>query len=197
MKKIIFATGNQDKMREIREILGDLNTEILSLKDAGIVLDVEENGTTFEENAMKKARAAAEKTDAIVLADDSGLEIDCLNKEPGVYSARYMGEDTSYIVKNQALLERLKGVPKEKRTARFVCAVAAVFPDGETLVKSGTIEGYIGEKPEGENGFGYDPIFYVVEYRCSTAALSREQKNAISHRGNALRAIKGELKKRM
>lgn len=197
MKKIIFATGNQDKMREIREILGDLNTEILSLKDAGIVLDVEENGTTFEENAMIKARAAAEKTDAIVLADDSGLEIDCLNKEPGVYSARYMGEDTSYIVKNQALLERLKGVPKEKRTARFVCAVAAVFPDGETLVKSGTIEGYIGEKPEGENGFGYDPIFYVVEYRCSTAALSREQKNAISHRGNALRAIKGELKKRM
>ena len=140
MKKIIFATGNQDKMREIREILGDLNTEILSLKDAGIVLDVEENGTTFEENAMIKARAAAEKTDAIVLADDSGLEIDCLNKEPGVYSARYMGEDTSYIVKNQALLERLKGVPKEKRTARFVCAVAAVFPDGETLVKSGTIE---------------------------------------------------------
>ncbi len=197
MKKIIFATGNQDKMREIREILGDLNTEILSLKDAGIVLDVEENGTTFEENAMIKARAAAEKTDAIVLADDSGLEIDCLNKEPGVYSARYMGEDTSYIVKNQALLERLKGVPKEKRTARFVCAVAAVFPDGETLVKSGTIEGYIGEKPEGENGFGYDPIFYVEEYRCSTAALSREQKNAISHRGNALRAIKGELKKRM
>lgn len=197
MKKIIFATGNQDKMREIREILGDLNTEILSLKDAGIVLDVEENGTTFEKNAMIKARAAAEKTDAIVLADDSGLEIDCLNKEPGVYSARYMGEDTSYIVKNQALLERLKGVPKEKRTARFVCAVAAVFPDGETLVKSGTIEGYIGEKPEGENGFGYDPIFYVEEYRCSTAALSREQKNAISHRGNALRAIKGELKKRM
>lgn len=197
MKKIIFATGNHDKMREIREILGDLNTEILSLKDAGIVLDVEENGTTFEENAMIKARAAAEKTDAIVLADDSGLEIDCLNKEPGVYSARYMGEDTSYIVKNQALLERLKGVPKEKRTARFVCAVAAVFPDGETLVKSGTIEGYIGEKPEGENGFGYDPIFYVEEYRCSTAALSREQKNAISHRGNALRAIKGELKKRM
>ena len=133
MKKIIFATGNQDKMREIREIMGDLDTEILSLKDAGIVLDVEENGTTFEENAMIKARAAAEKTDAIVLADDSGLEIDCLNKEPGVYSARYMGEDTSYIVKNQALLERLKGVPKEKRTARFVCAVAAVFPDGETL----------------------------------------------------------------
>ena len=123
MKKIIFATGNQDKMREIREIMGDLDTEILSLKDAGIVLDVEENGTTFEENAMIKARAAAEKTDAIVLADDSGLEIDCLNKEPGVYSARYMGEDTSYIVKNQALLERLKGVPKEKRTARFVCEI--------------------------------------------------------------------------
>lgn len=197
MKKIIFATGNQDKMREIREILKDLDANIVSLKEAGIKLDVEENGTTFEENAVIKAKAAAKMTDAIVLADDSGLEIDYLNKEPGVYSARYLGEDTSYDVKNQALLDRLSGVPKESRTARFVCAVAAVFPDGEVIVKRGTIEGYIGEKPEGENGFGYDPIFYVEKYNCSTAALSREQKNAISHRGNALRAVKAELEKRI
>lgn len=197
MAKIIFATGNQHKMVEIREILAGIDAEILSMKEAGISADILENGTTFEENAVIKARAVAGETDAIVLADDSGLEIDYLNKEPGIYSARYMGEDTSYEVKNQALLDRLSGVPKEKRTARFVCAVAAVFPDGETVVKRGIIEGYIGDKPAGENGFGYDPIFYVDEYNCSTAELSMEQKNAMSHRGNALRAIKGELEKRI
>lgn len=197
MAKIIFATGNEHKMTEIREILAGLGAEILSMKEAGISADAEENGATFEENAVIKAKAAARETNAIVLADDSGLEIDYLNKEPGVYSARYMGEDTSYEIKNQALLDRLKGVPKEKRTARFVCAIAAVFPDGETVVKRGTIEGYIGEKPAGENGFGYDPIFYVDEYHCSTAELSMEQKNAMSHRGNALRAIRGELEKRI
>ena len=196
-RKIIFATGNMDKMREIREILGELDAEILSMKEAGIHLDIEENGTTFEENAVIKAKAVAKVANEIVLADDSGLEIDYLNKEPGVYSARYMGEDTSYDIKNQALLERLGGIPKEQRTARFVCAVAAAFPEGEVIVKRGTIEGYIGEKPEGENGFGYDPIFYVEKYHCSTAALSREEKNAISHRGNALRAIRGELEKRL
>lgn len=195
--QLVFATGNANKMKEIREILGGLDVDILSIKEADIELNVKEDGVTFEENALIKAKAAAKKTDAIVLADDSGLEIDYLNKEPGVYSARYMGEDTSYEIKNQTLLNRLKGVPKEQRTARFVCAVAAVFPDGETIVRRGTIEGYIGESAAGKNGFGYDPIFYVEEYRCSTAALSREQKNAISHRGNALRAIKGELKKRM
>lgn len=196
-KKIIFATGNMNKMREIREILGGLDAEILSMKEAGIHLDIEENGTTFEENAIIKAKAVAKAANEIVLADDSGLEIDYLNKEPGVYSARYMGENTSYEVKNKALLERLLGIPKEQRTARFVCAVAAAFPEGEVIVKRGTIEGYIGEKPEGENGFGYDPIFYVEKYHCSTAALSREEKNAISHRGNALRAIRGELEKRL
>ncbi len=196
-RKIIFATGNMDKMREIREILGELDAEILSMKEAGIHLDIEENGTTFEENAIIKAKAVAKVANEIVLADDSGLEIDYLNKEPGVYSARYMGEDTSYDIKNQALLERLGGIPKEQRTARFVCAVAAAFPEGEVIVKRGTIEGYIGEKPEGENGFGYDPIFYVEKYHCSTAALTREEKNAISHRGNALRAIRGELEKRL
>lgn len=195
--KIIFATGNQDKMKEIREILAGLPAEILSMEEAGIRPDITEDGATFEENAVIKAKAAAKWTDAVVLADDSGLEIDFLNKEPGIYSARYMGEDTSYEIKNRALLARLKGVPKEKRTARFVCAVAAVFPDGGTVVKRGTVEGYIGERPEGENGFGYDPIFYVEKYNCSTAALTREQKNAISHRGNALRAIREELEKRM
>ena len=126
MNKIIFATGNKDKMKEIRMILSDLDVEILSMKEAGISVDIEENGTTFEENALIKANAVAAYTDAIVLADDSGLEIDYLNKEPGVYSARYMGEDTSYTIKNQNLLDRLNGVPKEQRTARCVCEIAAV-----------------------------------------------------------------------
>ena len=193
-KRIIFATGNAGKMKEIRAIMDDMGMEILSMKEAGIEVDVEENGKTFEENAIIKAKAIAEHTDDIVLADDSGLEIDYLNKEPGVYSARYMGEDTSYEVKNANLLERLKGVEKSKRTARFVCAIAAVLPDKEVLVTRKTIEGYIGEEPAGENGFGYDPIFYVGEYGCSTAQLSMEQKNELSHRGKALRAIKEELK---
>lgn len=190
MTKIIFATGNQDKMREIREIMADMDVKIQSMKEAGIQVDIVEDGETFEDNARIKAQAIANYTDAIVLADDSGLEIDYLNKEPGVYSARYMGEDTSYTIKNQALLDRLQGVPKEKRTARFVCAIAAVLPDKEVLVTRQTMEGYIGNKPEGENGFGYDPIFYLDEYGCSSAALTREQKNAISHRGKALRAMK-------
>ena len=173
--RIIFATGNAGKMREIREIMADMDME---------------NGTTFEENAQIKAKAVAACTKDIVLADDSGLEVDYLNKEPGVYSARYLGEDTSYDIKNQAILDRLKGVPKEQRTARFVCAIAAVLPDGKTLVTRETIEGYIGECPAGENGFGYDPIFYVDEYHCSTAELTEEQKNEISHRGKALRSMK-------
>lgn len=193
-QKIIFATGNQDKMREIREIMGDMDVTIESMKEAGISPDIVEDGTTFEENAIIKAKAVAEYTDAIVFADDSGLEIDYLNKEPGIYSARYMGEDTSYTIKNQNLLDRLEGVPKEQRTARFVCAIAAVLPDKEVLVKRETIEGYIGFEPQGENGFGYDPIFYVDEYNCSTASLPPEKKNEMSHRGKALRAMKEELR---
>ena len=180
-------------MKEIRMILSDLDVEILSMKEAGISVDIEENGTTFEENALIKAKAVAAYTDAIVLADDSGLEIDYLNKEPGVYSARYMGEDTSYTIKNQNLLDRLNGVPKEQRTACFVCAIAAVLPDKETLVTRETIEGYIGFEPQGENGFGYDPIFYVDEYNCSTASLPPDKKNEMSHRGKALRAMKEAL----
>ena len=195
MKKIIFATGNQDKMREIREILADMDVEVVSMKEAGIHADIVEDGSTFEENAVIKAKTICELTGEITLADDSGLEIDYLNKEPGIYSARYMGEDTSYDVKNKNLIDRLDGVPKEKRTARFVCAIAAVLPDGRELVTRQTMEGYIGWEPEGENGFGYDPIFYLDEYGCSSAAISPEQKNAISHRGKALRAMKELLKK--
>lgn len=194
--KIVFATGNAGKMKEIRVIMQDLGMEILSMKEAGIETDIMEDGKTFEENALIKAEAIAKFTDAIVLADDSGLEIDYLNKEPGVYSARYLGEDTPYDEKNANLLKRLEGVEKEKRTARFVCAIAAVLPDKTVLQTRGTIEGYIGEKPMGENGFGYDPIFYVEEYHCSTAELTMEQKNALSHRGKALRAMKEELKKK-
>lgn len=190
MKKIIFATGNEGKMREIREILSDLDVEVLSMKEAGIKADIVEDGTTFEENAVIKAKTICELCGEITLADDSGLEIDYLNREPGVYSARYMGEDTSYQIKNQNIIDRLEGVTDEKRTARFVCAIAAVLPDGRVFTTRGTIEGRIGYKEEGANGFGYDPIFYLPEHGCTTAQLSMEVKNSISHRGNALRALK-------
>ena len=194
MKKIIFATGNEGKMREIREILGDLDAEILSLADAGIHADIVEDGKTFEENARIKAKAICELTGEIVLADDSGLEIDYLNKEPGVYSARYMGEDTSYHIKNANLIQRLEGVPDEQRTARFVCVIAAAFPDGTIKTASAAMEGRIGYEERGENGFGYDPIFYLPEYGCTSAEISMEEKNKISHRGKALRMIKEELR---
>lgn len=194
MKKIIFATGNEGKLKEIKVILDMDGVEILSMQEAGIHADIEENGTTFQENAIIKAKTIGELTGEIVLADDSGLEIDYLNKEPGVYSARYAGEDTPYSIKNQMLLDRLEGVEMEQRTARFVCVIAAALPDGRVITTRGTIEGYIGHAPAGENGFGYDPIFYVPEYRCSTAQLTMEQKNRLSHRGKALRAMKEELK---
>ena len=193
MSRIIFATGNEGKMREIREILAGMETEILSMKEAGLQSDAEETGTTFEENAIIKAKAMAAMTDDIVLADDSGLEVDYLNKEPGIYSARYLGEDTSYDIKNQAILDRMKGVPKEKRSARFVCAIAAVLPNKEVLVVRETIEGYIGYEVAGCNGFGYDPIFYVDEFGCSTAELPEEEKNKVSHRGKALRVMREKL----
>ena len=191
--RIIFATGNENKMREIREILGDLGLEIVSMKEAGISVDIVEDGETFEENAMIKAEAVSKLCDDIVLADDSGLEVDYLDKAPGVYSARFMGEDTSYNIKNQAIIDKLEGVPKEKRTARFVCAIAAVLPSGKKISTRGTIEGMIGYEIKGENGFGYDPIFYVEELGCTTAEISPEEKNKVSHRGNALRAMRKEL----
>ena len=193
MTKIIFATGNKDKLREIKEILSDCDVDIRSMKEAGINVNIVEDGKTFEDNALIKARAIAAHTDAIVLADDSGLEIDYLNKEPGVYSARYMGEDTSYHIKNANLIQRLEGVPDEKRTARFVCAIAAAFPDGRRKTVRAAMEGRIGYEEKGENGFGYDPIFYLPEYGCTSAELSMEEKNRISHRGKALCLIKEEL----
>jgi len=195
LDRIIFATGNKDKVKEIQMILADLGVEVTTMKDAGISIDIEENGATYEENAMIKAKAVAAYTDSIVMADDSGLEIDYLNKEPGVYSARYLGEDTSYRIKNANLIERLNGVPDEKRTARFVCAIAAVLPDGTELTTRGVIEGRIGYEEKGANGFGYDPIFFVPEFGKTTAELSEEEKNQVSHRGNALRLMKEELKK--
>ncbi|MCI8801320.1 MAG: XTP/dITP diphosphatase [Lachnospiraceae bacterium] len=195
-EKLIFATGNAGKMKEIRMILEDTGYEVLSMKEAGIRTYIEENGKTYEENALIKARAVAAAAGELVLADDSGLEIDYLNREPGVYSARYLGEDTPYSVKNADLIRRLEGVPEEERTARFVCAIAAVLPDGQELTVRATVEGRIGYEERGQNGFGYDPIFYLPETGKSTAELTEEEKNVISHRGKALRLMKEELRKR-
>ena len=195
MKKIIFATGNQDKMREIREILADMDVEVVSMKEAGIHADIVEDGSTFEENAVIKAKTICELTGEITLADDSGLEIDYLNKEPGIYSARYLGDDTPYSLQNANLIQRLEGVPEEQRTARFVCAIAAVLPDGRELTTRAAIEGRIGYDEKGKNGFGYDPIFYVPEFGKTTAELTEEEKNQVSHRGKALQLMKEELKK--
>lgn len=204
MDTIIFATCNKNKMIEIRMILADLGCKILSQKEAGIQADVVEDGQTFEENALIKATTIAdiarkmpEYKNAVVLADDSGLEIDALNKEPGIYSARYMGEDTSYDIKNQALIDRLEGVPDEKRTARFVCAIAAALPDGSTEVVRGTMEGRIGYEITGENGFGYDPIFYLPQFGCSSAELEPEKKNELSHRGEGLRKMRKVLEEKL
>lgn len=210
MRQIIFATGNEGKMKEIREILEGTDFEAISLKEAGINIEIEENGRTFEENALLKAEGirdwcrkngvpacpelSADKV--IVLADDSGLEVDALNKEPGIYSARYLGYDTSYREKNANIIARLDGVPKEERTARFVCAIAAAFLEGKSETALGTIEGYIGWEERGENGFGYDPIFYLYENDRSTAELSPEEKNAVSHRGRALNRMKEILEGR-
>lgn len=193
MEKLIFATGNPNKMKEIRMILGDLDYEILSMKEAGIEADIVEDGATFEENAVIKAAAISKLANCLVLADDSGLEVDYMDKMPGIYSARWMGEETSYAVKNQKIIDNLDGVPEEKRTARFVCAIAAAFPDGRVVTKRGTVEGIIGYEERGSNGFGYDPIFFLPEYGKTTAELSPEEKNEISHRGRALRLIKEEL----
>jgi len=193
MTKIIFATKNKGKIKEIKEIMKDTDFEIVSLEEAGINIDVEETGTTFEENALLKAQTIMKASNEIVLADDSGLEVDYLNKEPGVYSSRYMGEDTPYDIKNNHIIKLLEGVEEKDRTARFVSVIAAAFPNGEAITTRGTIEGIIGYKIDGENGFGYDPIFFVPEFNMTTARMSMEQKNKISHRGKALRAMKEKL----
>lgn len=192
-RRIVFATGNEGKMREIRMILGDAGLRAVSMREAGIEAEIEENGTTFEENAVIKARAVMERCGEIVMADDSGLEIDYLGGAPGVYSARFMGEDTSYDVKNRALLEKLKGVPEERRGARFVCVVACALPDGRILTSRGVMEGIIGQEIRGGNGFGYDPIFFLPEYGMTSAEISPELKNELSHRGKALREMKRRL----
>lgn len=192
--KIVFATGNEGKMKEIRLILADLGMEILSMKEAGVCLDIVEDGATFGENAAIKAKAVWEKTGGIVLADDSGLVIDYLNGEPGIYSARYMGEDTSYEIKNQVLIDRLKDAKGAERSARFVCNIAAVLPDGQVVHTEETMEGLIAETPAGAGGFGYDPILYIPEFGKTSAELSIEEKNQISHRGKALEAMKHKLK---
>lgn len=193
VEQLIFATSNEGKIREIRAVLADTDYQVLSMAEAGIHVDIDENGATFEENARIKAQSVHDASHILVLADDSGLEIDYLNREPGVHSSRYMGENTSYEVKNARILERMAGVPMERRTARFVCAIAAVFPDGRCVTVRETMEGYIGYEARGENGFGYDPIFYLNPDGPSNAQLSLEEKNRLSHRGKALKAMKKEL----
>lgn len=193
--RIIFATGNEGKMKEIRLILADLGLEILSMMEAGVDLDIVEDGSTFGENAEIKARAVWERTGDIVLADDSGLVIDYLGGEPGIYSARYLGEETSYEYKNRVILERMDGVPEEERSARFVSAIAAVLPDGRVLHTEGIVEGLIATEPAGNGGFGYDPVFYLPEYGMTSAEIPMELKNEISHRGKALAAMKDMIRK--
>lgn len=190
LDKLIFATGNEGKMKEIRMILADLPTEVLSMKEAGIQADIVEDGTTFEENALIKARKVAEISGCAAMADDSGLEVDYLDKAPGIYSARFLGEDTSYRIKNQYIIDKLDGVEGDARSARFVCAIALALPDGRTFTTRATIEGVVAKEERGEGGFGYDPIMYIPEYGKTTAELSPEEKNEISHRGKALRQMK-------
>jgi len=192
---IVFATNNEGKINEIRNIMADTGRQVMSMKEAGILVDPEENGSTYEENALIKARAAAGLVNCIVMADDSGLEVDYLNKEPGIYSARYLGEDTSYRIKNQTIIDRLADAAGEARSARFVCAIAAILPSGRELVTRAALEGRIGYEEKGSNGFGYDPIFYLPEYGKTTAELSEDEKNSISHRGKALQRMKEELEK--
>ena len=196
MKKIIFATGNANKMVEVRMILADCGYEIVSMKEAGIDIDIVEDGKTFEENAIIKATAISKTKEAegcVVLADDSGLEVDYMDGAPGIYSARWQGEDTPYSIKNQMIIDALADAKEEERTARFVCAIAAAFPDGMVTTRRGVIEGMIAHQPAGEHGFGYDPIFFLPEYGKTTAELAPEDKNKISHRGRALEMIREVL----
>lgn len=190
MKNIIFATTNQNKVREVRMMLEGDKIQVKTLKDINLDVDIVEDGKTFEENAIIKAKTIMEMTGEIAMADDSGLEVDYLNGEPGIYSARYMGEDTSYEIKNNHIIDLLKDAKDEERSARFVCAMAVAFPDGEIKTCSGTIEGVIGYEEKGTNGFGYDPIVYVPEYGMTTGEMAPELKNSISHRGKALEQMK-------
>lgn len=214
--KIIVATKNAGKIREIKSIFNFENWEVVTMSEENLDPEIEENGKTFEENSLIKARTVREAylqkiseemaenysdfenvieylesqyDNVFIFADDSGLEVDALNKEPGVLSARYMGEDTSYHIKNASIIERLDGVELKKRTARFVCALSSIDLEGNEEVVRETMEGYIGYKEAGENGFGYDPIFMLPEYGCSSSEISMEEKNKISHRGKAIRRM--------
>lgn len=193
MNRIIFATGNENKLKEIRQIMKDINLEIVSMKEAGINIDIEETGSSFLENAYLKAKTIWDITGGIVMADDSGLVIDYLNGEPGVYSARYMGEDTAYEIKNAKILEIMKEAKGSERSARFVASIVCILPDGRDLSVIETMVGLIADKIAGENGFGYDPILYLPEYSCTSAELSPEEKNKISHRGKALKLMREKL----
>lgn len=192
-EKIVFATGNEGKIREIRLILADLGMEIFSMKELGVNPEIIENGTTFGENAEIKALAVWKETGGIVLADDSGLVVDYLGGEPGIYSARYMGEDTSYEIKNREIISRLKDARDKERAARFICNIAAVLPNGNVIHTEAAMEGEIAFEPAGCGGFGYDPIFYIPRFAMTSAELTMEQKNQISHRGKALKAMKEKL----
>lgn len=216
METIIVATGNEHKLNEIREIWSDPDLKLISMKDAGVDVEIIENGTTFEENAVIKASTVAQASGCMALADDSGLVVDAMDGEPGIHSARYMGRDTSYEVKNNAIIDLVNeycrqkengkensegrpgsmpdGTPGSLRSARFVCAVAAAWPDGTVKTVTGVMEGRIGYKIAGENGFGYDPIFYLPEFGKTSAEISPEEKNAISHRGKAFRKMREVLK---
>ncbi len=187
-KKLLVATGNKGKLKEIREILNGV--EVLGLSDLPFSIEIEEDGDTFYKNALKKASVLAEKMSVPVLADDSGLEVDALDGAPGVYSARYSGENATDESNTEKLLRALESVPYEKRTARFVCVMCLVMPGEKTYSTRGETEGIILTEPRGEGGFGYDPVFYSEHYQKSFAELSSDEKNAISHRGIALEKMR-------
>lgn len=195
VRKFILATRNRGKLKEIKEMLADLPFEVLSMEDAGISENIEENGNTFEENALIKARKVCGISGEIAMADDSGLEVDFLGGKPGIFSSRFAGEGASDEERNDKLLRLLEGVPFEKRTARFVCAVAVVFPEGKHFTAKGCCGGFISLSARGENGFGYDPVFYLPEHNMTMAQLNSGEKNRISHRGKALRLMVEELKR--
>ena len=192
MKEIIVASTNQGKIKEIKAMLKDIDIEVLSMKDIlEQELEIEETGTTFKENALIKAQTIANIVNKPVLADDSGLEVDALDKQPGIYSARFLGADTSYNIKNQYIIDALKD---KERTARFVCALALVIPGQEPILIEETMEGLINDKIEGANGFGYDPIFYFPPCQMTSAMMSMEEKNKYSHRAKALKKLYTILK---
>ncbi|MFF2755096.1 XTP/dITP diphosphatase [Psychrobacillus sp. NPDC058041] len=193
MKNIIIATKNKGKAKDFEALFGPLGYEVLTLHDVADDMDVEETGTTFEENALIKATALSERLQTMVIADDSGLEIDALDGRPGIYSARYAGEEKSDEANIDRVLEELINVEKSERTARFVCAIAVVSPNLEPLTVRGTCEGVIAKERKGTNGFGYDPIFYVPSENRMMAELSSDEKGAISHRGNAIKKLSENL----